>query len=60
MKKFALLFAAACCLPVLGLTGCGSGETEVIQNTTEAEMSEAEQAEFDAGMEEAMNQQGPG
>lgn len=60
MKKFSLLLAAALCLPLVGLTGCGgSGETQVIQNTTEEpEMSAEEQARMDAEMEAAMNEQG--
>ena len=55
MKKLVLLFAAAFCLPVLGLTGCGGGgENTVIETTTDDAMSEAEQADMDAGMDAAM------
>ena len=53
MKKFAFLLVAAFCVPVLGVTGCGgNGETQVIEaQPVEPEISEAEQDEFDAGMD---------
>jgi hypothetical protein len=60
MKKFAFLLVAAFCVPVLGVTGCdsGGGESKVVEaQPEEPEMSEADQAEFDAAMD-ADGQQG--
>ena len=61
MKKFALLFAVAFCLPVLGLTGCGGGgENQVIQpdaGATEDTGVGADEEAYNAAMEEEMNNQ---
>ena len=61
MKKFALLIAAAFCLPVLGLTGCGGGgENKVIEVAPTAEESAAEQEAYNAAMEAEMANQPEG
>lgn len=58
MKKFAML-AALFCFPIVGITGCGGGGNEIVEvSTEEPEISEAEQAQMDKEMEEAMSQQG--
>ncbi len=58
MKKFALLIAAAFCLPVLGLTGCGGGgDNKVIEAAPAVEQSAAEEEAYNKAMEEEMNKQ---
>ena len=61
MKKLALLFAVAFCLPVLGLTGCsGGGENQVIQPDAGASEDTGvgvSDEEYDAAMDEEMNNQ---
>ena len=61
MKKFALLFAAALCLPVLGLTGCGgSGENTVVEPAAGASEDTGvgvEDDAYDQAMEEEMGNQ---
>jgi hypothetical protein len=60
MKKVALLFAAALCFPVIGLTGCGgSGETQVIEAPEEEVVDVSEEIpNYDEEMEKSMNQPG--
>ena len=59
MKKFTWLLAVAFCFPIVSFTGCGDGENKLVEPPAEVEeISDAEQDEFDKGMEEAMNQPG--
>jgi hypothetical protein len=60
MKKFAILFAAAVCFPVLALTGCGgTTETTVIEAPAVDEPDAvADMENYDAEMEKSMSEQG--
>lgn len=59
MKKFAFTLVAIASLSVFSFSGCGGHDQKVIEPpASEPEMSTADQAELDKGMEEQMKNQG--
>lgn len=58
MKKLVMLFVAAFCLPMLGLTGCGDGGTKVVEPVgAEVAPVDVEPEDYDAAMEAEMANQ---
>ena len=62
MKKLSFALLAALCLSFVGIAGCGSGETKVIEappaEETDAAVDGMSDEEYNAEMEKSMQQQG--